>query len=147
LKNKRDEIIQVIKEYNKGEDVPHERLPLPDTLADDVPYDAKRSEHVILALLKNKNPQEMFENHRSRTGEELDPKSVKNPELKDYMTLYLEDPAGLLTIKVNRWKYPQFEQQLINARIGKDWFLIKAYKAPYYGKSLQTNYLWVIDPE
>lgn len=121
--------------------------PMPDTTADTIPYEDKKSEHVILAVLKNRNLQDLFENYRSRTGEELDPETVKDPELKDSMTLYLEDPTGMITVKVNRWLYPEIKNELWDADLDNDFMLIKGVKKPYYGKTIHAQKIWVIEPD
>lgn len=146
LKTKYEEIIEFAHKYNKGKVDPSDRLPIPNTLGDQIPYEARRSAHVILAMVKNKNPQELFENHRSRTGEELDPATVKDPHLNEYMTLYLEDPSGLITVKVNRWKYPHYKEMLINLKTGSDFLLIKAHKKPFYGKTIHADEIWPFEP-
>lgn len=122
-------------------------LPKPDTMADGIPYEDKKSRHVILALVKNRNLQDLFENYRSRTGEELDPDTVKDKHLKDSMTLYLEDPTGLITVKVNRWMYPKVKNQLWDIDLEHDWILIEGEKKPYYGKTIHARRVWVIDPD
>jgi len=121
--------------------------PKPNTTADGIPYEDKRSRHVLLALVKNRNLQDLFENYRSRTGEELDVNEVRDPELKDSMTLYLEDPTGLITVKVNRWMYPKIKNRLWDAELEHDWMLIEGEKKPYYGKTIHAKRIWVIDPE
>jgi DNA polymerase-3 subunit alpha len=142
-----DEIVEFIKDWNKKEANPKERLPLPNIVADDIPYEPVRQEFNIVALIKSKNPQELFENHRSRTGEVLDPATVKDAHLKDYMTIYAEDPGGLMTIKCDRWRFPRFKSQLINAREGRDWLVARVVKKPYYGKTVHIQDMWIMDGE
>jgi len=134
----------LIKRFIKRGDLP---VPMPDTLAQNIPYEAVRSGHVILGQLRNRNLQDLFENHRSRTGQELDPADVKDPELKDSMTLYLEDRSGLMTVKVNRWKYPEYKARLWSATLDHDWILAVVVKKPFYGKTVHVQRLWVIDPD
>jgi DNA polymerase-3 subunit alpha len=141
LKNGSAAIVKAIRRGQLGS------LPLPDTLADDIPYDAKRSRHAILGTVRARNLQDMFENHRSRTGEELDPKEVKDPHLKDSMTLYMEDESGLMTVKVNRWLYPKLKDALWDIKLGHDFVLMRVEKKAFYGKTVHCNQMWVIDPE
>ena len=145
IANNRKAIIAWIRQHNKTAD-PFEILPIPDTLADAVPYEDKPSRHVILGVLKNRNLQDLFENHRSRTGEELDPKTVKDAHLKDSMTLYLEDPAGLMTAKVNRWKYTELKDELWDAKVGQDFILARVFKKAFLGKTVHIDRMWVITP-
>lgn len=147
LKRVYDEICDFIRDYNKQQESPLDRLPLPTITADDIPYEPIRAEYNIIALFKSKNPQELFENHRSRTGETLDPATVKDAHLKDYMTIYAEDPGGLMTIKCDRWRFPQYKTALINAREGRDWLVANVVKRPYHGKTVHIQRMWVFDAE
>jgi DNA polymerase-3 subunit alpha len=122
-------------------------VPTPNTLADEIPYEAKKSNHIVMGRLKNRNLQDLFENYRSRTGEELDPATVKNPHLKDSMTLYLEDTSGLITVKVGRDLYPQVKDDLWGAEINKDYIVVSAFKYAFLGKTIHTRRLWVVSPD
>lgn len=123
-------------------------VPQVTTNADEVPYEAIEGwRGVILGRLKNRNLQDMFENHRSRTGDELDPSTVKDPHLKDSVTLYLEDVAGTLTVKVNRRIYPKFKAMIWDAKIGHDYILASVFKYPFLGKTIHIDNMWVIDPD
>ena len=129
-----------------NDDIPG--VPQVTTNADEVPYEAIEGwRGVILGRLKNRNLQDMFENHRSRTGDELDPSTVKDPHLKDSVTLYLEDTAGTLTVKVNRRIYPRFKAMIWDAKIGHDYILASVYKYPFLGKTIHIDNMWVIDPD
>lgn len=120
-------------------------LPRPNTTADQIPYEDKRSTHVVLGRLKNRNLQDLFENYRSRTGEELDPKTVDKPELKDSMTLYLEDETGLMTVKVSRHLYPEVKEMLWGTKLGVDYLLVDAFKYAFLGKTIHARALWPIE--
>ncbi len=129
-----------------NDDIPG--VPQVTTNADEVPYEAIEGwRGVILGRLKNRNLQDMFENHRSRTGDELDPSTVKDPHLKDSVTLYLEDTAGTLTVKVNRRIYPKFKAMIWDAKIGHDYILASVFKYPFLGKTIHIDNIWVIDPD
>jgi hypothetical protein len=122
-------------------------LPLPDTLSTGIPFEPKRSQHVILGLVKDRQPQDMYENWRARTGEELKPEDVKDPHLAAYMTLFLEDTAGRITLKVNRWVYPRYQRILDSAKINHDYILARVAKKPYHGRAVHASQIWVIDPD
>lgn len=122
-------------------------IPQVTATADDVPYEAGKWNGVILGRLKNRNLQDMFENYRSREGKELDPETVDSPELKDSVTMYLEDVAGTLTVKVNRKIYPRFKKAIWDAKVGHDYILASVFKYPFLGKTIHINNMWVIDPD
>ena len=121
--------------------------PMPTATADDIPYEDKPWRGVILGRLKDRNLKDLFEDHRSRTGEDLDPKTVKRPDLKDSVTMYLEDQAGTLTVKVNRHDYPRFKSRVWDAKMNHDYVLVAAKKYPFLGKTIHVEDMWVIDPD
>jgi DNA polymerase-3 subunit alpha len=121
-------------------------LPMPNTLSDGIPYEDRKSFHVVLGVPKSRNLKDLFEDWRSRTGEELDPDTVSDPHLKDSVTLYMEDEAGLMTVKVNRWMYPRYRDQIWRLVLGHHFVLAKVEKKPFYGKTVHVKEMWVIDP-
>jgi DNA polymerase-3 subunit alpha len=121
-------------------------LPFPDTTSDEIPYDAVKSHHTILATVNFRNYQDMFEDHRARYGEELNADDVRDPHLKDSMTMFLEDEKGPISVKVNRYKYPKYKQDLWGIILGHHYILAKVQKNPFYGKSVGIQEMWIIDP-
>lgn len=140
----RDNLV-AIKEAIKNGDLGD--CPMPNTIAEDIPYDPVKSYHVVCGTVKARNLQDLFENHRSRTGEELDPTTLDRPELKDYMTLHAEDESGPLTVRIDRYKYPKVKQQIWDLRLNHDFIVVEAVKTPMYGKAVKVVNLWVINPD
>jgi DNA polymerase-3 subunit alpha len=143
LKIRRD--IAKIKAAIKERELPG--VPMPKQTAEDVPYEAVKWRGTIVGLLKSRNLQDIFENHRSRTAEDLDPKTIKNPELKDSVTLYMEDQDGLMTVKVNRFIYNQFKDDVWSAKLNHDYVVATVMAYPFLGKTVHVERLWVIDPD
>lgn len=137
--------IKAIKDAINSGDIP--ALPLPTAVADDVPYEAVKWSGIVLCRLRSRNLKDLFEDYRSRTGEELDPKTVKNPELKDSMSLYMEDTSGLLTAKISRQLYPKVKGDIWGAKLGHDYVLARVFTYPFLGKTVHIDTMWVIDPE
>lgn len=127
-------------------DQPWMGLPSPDTTSAEIPYDAVKSNHVILATVNFRNYQDMYEDYRARHGEELNVDDVKDPHLKDSMTMFLEDATGPISVKVDRWRYPKYKKDLWGIVIGHHYILAKTQKNPFYGKSISIREMWVIDP-
>ena len=136
--------IRAIKSAIRNDELPG--APMPRHTSDDVPYEDVPWKGVIIGRLKDINLKDLFEDHRSRTGEDLDPTTVTNPELKDSVTLYLEDALGTLTVKVNRHSYPRFKQMVWDAKKNQDYFLCTVKKYPFLGKTVHVTGMWVIDP-
>ena len=120
---------------------------MPNTLADDIPYEAKPWGGTIMGLLKNRNLQDIYENHRSRTGDELDPATVRDADLKDSVTLYLEDATGTMTVKVPRQIYPKYKDLVWSATPGHDYIICRVKKYPFLGKTVHVEDLWIVDPD
>lgn len=121
-------------------------LPMPDTLSDEIPYDNKRSYHTIMGIVNFRNYQDMYEDHRARYGEDLNPDDVKDPHLKDSMTMFMEDELGPISVKVDRWHYPKYKRDLWGIVLGHHYVLAKVRKNAFYGKSVSIQEMWVIDP-
>lgn len=121
-------------------------IPMPDTLSDEIPYDAKKSYHVIMGIVNHRNYQDMYEDWRARYGEELNPDDVKDPHLKDSMTMFMEDELGPISVKVDRWRYPKYKKDLWGVVIGHHYIIAKVMKNPFYGKSVKVLEMWVVDP-
>ncbi|WMI33159.1 DnaE-like DNA polymerase III alpha [Microbacterium phage RikSengupta] len=136
--------IRAIKQAIKADLLPG--APMPRHTSDDVPYEDIPWSGVIVGRLKDINLKDLFEDHRSRTGEELDPSTIKRPDLKDSVTLYLEDALGTLTVKVNRHSYPKFKNMVWDATKNQDYFLCAVKKFPFLGKTIHVEAMWVIDP-
>ncbi|UAJ16154.1 DnaE-like DNA polymerase III [Microbacterium phage TinyMiny] len=136
--------IRAIKQAIKDDLLPG--APMPRHTSDDVPYEDIPWRGVIVGRLKDINLKDLFEDHRSRTGEDLDPSTVKRPDLKDSVTLYLEDALGTLTVKVNRHSYPKFKDMVWDATKNQDYFLCSVKKFPFLGKTIHVEAMWVIDP-
>lgn len=136
--------IRAIKQAIRDDLLPG--APMPRHTSDDVPYEDIPWRGVIVGRLKDINLKDLFEDHRSRTGEDLDPSTVKRPDLKDSVTLYLEDALGTLTVKVNRHSYPKFKDMVWDATKNQDYFLCSVKKFPFLGKTIHVEAMWVIDP-
>lgn len=143
--NKMHEDVAAIKQAIRDGDLAG--LPMPDSTSADVPYEAIKSNHVMVALLRSTNLQDIYEYHRSKTGEELLPENVRggSPELSSQIGLYMEDEEGLLTVKVDRFLYPRYEKELQGAKAGKSYIVFVAEKYPFAGKTLRAKALWVLE--
>jgi len=137
--------IKAIREAIRSGDLP--ALPMPTAVAEDVPYEAVKWSGIVLCRLRSRNLKDLFEDYRSRTGEELDPESVKDPHLKDSMSLYMEDASGLLTAKISRQLYPKVKADIWGAKLGHDYVLARVFTYPFLGKTVHIEKMWVVDPD
>ena len=123
--------------------------PTATSKSEDVPYEAKRGNHVWVGMVRERNLKDIYELHRSRTGEELDPKSVKEPEHVNYVVILGEDETGPLTITVHRYRglYERYKDAIWNMDVKRDLLLVKGYKRAEYRRAIYATEIWVINPE
>ncbi len=144
LRDKLSEVRRMLEDGELG------NLPVPTHRSIDVPYDRAKhnTECVWLGVIRERNLKDLFELHHSRTGEHLDPKTVKSPELQEWVVFMGEDDTDLLVVTVNRWNYRKFKQAAFSIRMNKDLVLVRGIK---YGiqsrRAIYVTDMWVIDPE
>jgi DNA polymerase-3 subunit alpha len=125
-------------------------LPTPTHTAVDVPYDrsSRDIEVVWLGVIKDINMKDLFEAHFSRTGEQLDPNTVKNPELNEWVVMLGEDDTDTLSITVDRWRYPRMKEQVWEIAKDHDIVVVRGLKKGFQArKAIYVTHMWVIDPE
>lgn len=129
--------------YRHGEE---NMLPTATSRSDDVPYEPKRGEHVWVGYVRNRNLKDIYELHRSRTGEELDPANVKEPQYVNYAVITGEDETGPLVITVHRYGglYEKYKNQIWELRPDKDLLLVRGYKRDEYRRAIYAKEIWVL---
>lgn len=114
----------------------------------DIPYN--RGENVMVTwvgMIKHRNLRELFEVNFSRTGVALDPETVKNPELNEWVIMVGQDEEELLTITVDRWKYPRFKQAIWSIKLDHDVLVIRGVKKGFQSRrAIYVQDMWIIDP-
>lgn len=123
-------------------------LPFPSSKSEDVPYEAKRGDHVWVGMVRDRNLKDIYELHRSRTGEELDPKTVKEPQFVNYVVLTGEDETGPLVITVHRWRgfYEKYKDAIWGMDTKSQMILVRGYKRAEYRRAIYATELHIIDP-
>lgn len=123
--------------------------PFPQHKSEDVPYEPKRGEYTWLGVVTDRNLKDIYELHRSRTGEELDPKTVKEPKYVNYVVFTGEDETGPLVITVHRWRglYESYKEAIWNMDPKRDLLLVRGYKRAEYRRAIYATELWVINPD
>lgn len=126
------------------------KLGLPGTTheAIDVPYEAGEDEEVVwLGIAVNRNLRDIFEANRSRTGEALNPDEVKDPHLNEWMLLAGYDGTDLLSLRVDRWKYPSLKRLLWKVKLNEDVILVQGVKKGYRtAREIVVKRMWVLEP-
>lgn len=124
-------------------------LPYPSSRSADVPYEAIRGEHVWIGKVVHRNLKDIYELHRSRTGEELDPAKVKEPQYVNYAVILGEDETGPLTMTVHRYGglYEKFKDDIWDLDPDKDLLLVVGYKRAEYRRAIYVTELYVLTME
>jgi DNA polymerase-3 subunit alpha len=124
-------------------------LPWPSSRSEDVPYEAKRGEHVWIGQVVHRNMKDIYELHRSRTGEELDPATVKQPQYVNYVVLLGMDETGPLTITVPRWDgfYDKVKDDIWDMDTDREFVLVRGWKRAEYRRAITATEIHVLSPE
>lgn len=123
-------------------------VPQPTHQSVDVPYSKGKDTRVIwIGKLKYRNQKNLFEAHFSRTGEELDPAEVKDPELAEWVTGMGYDPTDVLTLSWNRWLYPKLKDDIFDIALDKDLVVVEGVKKGFSDRrSISVRKMWVFEP-
>jgi DNA polymerase-3 subunit alpha len=126
-----------------------DNIPFPQSKSEDVPYDPVKGEHVWFGIVKVRNLKDIYELHRSRTGEELDPTKVKEPQYVNYAVIIGEDETGPLTITVHRYGglYNRYKDLIWNLDPARDVLVVRGYKREEYRRAIYAKELFVINPD
>jgi len=125
------------------------QLPFPTHTAIDVPYERGEDQEIIwVGVAVHKNLRDIFEVNRARTGEELDPSEVKNPELNEWMLIAGYDGTDLLSLRITRWRYPALKDILWKIRMNEDVLLVRGVKLGWRAaREVRVQDIWVLDPD
>jgi DNA polymerase-3 subunit alpha len=141
------------------QDVHGQMLPTTTHRSEDLPYDlgvqfdgrqwdrGQMLPVVWVGRVHDRNLRDMFEEFRSREGHDLDPSRIKEPGLKHSMVLYAYDDTDEINVRVNRWKFPQMKDLLMRVRLDHDLILVTGYKNRSFGRKIEVERMWIIDPD
>jgi DNA polymerase III subunit alpha len=121
----------------------------PTSRAEDVPYEPQQGEHVVLVSVRDRNLKDLYELHRSRTGDELDPSTVREPQYVNWSVILGEDETGPLTITVHRYGglYERYKDLIWELDPKRHLLLVRGFKRKEYRRAIYASELWVIDPD
>ena len=127
-----------------------QRLPAPTHTSAEVPYERTDADVQVvwLGVIRERNLKDLFELHHSRTGEHLDPDSVKDPQLNEWVVMTGEDDTDPLVVTVDRWKYPHMKDDVWSIDVGKDLVLVRGLKKRFQSRrAVYVTDMWVINTE
>jgi DNA polymerase-3 subunit alpha len=102
---------------------------------------------VWIGRVHGRNLRDLFEEHRTREGVDLDPATIREPDKKHSMMLYAYDDTDEVNIRINRWKFPTMKDLLMRIRLDYDLLVVKGYKNRSFGRKIEVDDMWVVDPE
>lgn len=128
------------------------KLPRTTHTSEQVPYDRDPeggdTEVVWVGAIRDRNLKDLFELHHSKTGEHLDPLTVKNPELNEWVVMLGEDDTDVLTITIDRWRYSKFKDEIWQMDLDNELLLVRGLKKGFQSRrALYVTDLWVLDME
>jgi DNA polymerase-3 subunit alpha len=125
-------------------------LPRPTHRANEIPTDADMLEVVFLGVPNKRDPRDVIEDERGKTGESTEAilKRMKDPHLTKRMVVQaLDETDTLVFLRWNRYNYPRFEEALWEMRLDTDYILVRGIKRKGFGTSIQVKDMWVIAPD
>lgn len=125
-------------------------LPRPTHDATEVPYSRGLDTEVVwVGHIIHRNLRDLFELHFSRTGEDLDPATVKDPTKREYVVMRGQDDTEEdLIITVDRWKYERFKEAVWGVKLAHDMVLVRGIKRGFQARrAIYVTDMWVISPE
>ncbi len=124
-------------------------IPKPTHTALQVPYERGRDQAIVwIGLGVDRNLRDIFESNRARTGVELKRDEVKSPELNEWLMILGTDGDEQVTLRIDRFKYPQFRSAVWDLRLGHDVIVAKGVKPGFRtAREIYVSQLWIIDPE
>jgi len=144
LKRDTDKVINYIRRNFRG------RIPVPTHTSEEVPY--SREDHntqvVWAGVIRHINLRELFELNFSRTGKPLDPETVRDPHLNEWVILVGADDTELLTCTIDRWKYPSMKKAVWDIQLDHDIVIFEGVKYGFQSRrAIKVTDMWVIDPD
>jgi DNA polymerase-3 subunit alpha len=125
-------------------------LPTPNYRGAEIPTDANNLPVTYIGIPKKRNPQDVIEDERARTGKSMAEvtATIKDPHLSKKMTLECFDDTDVLVyVRFSRWDFPRFEKQLWDMTMDHDVIIVKGVKKKGFGTGIHVKAAWCIDPD
>jgi len=127
----------------------YKQIPRPTHTGEQVPYTAGKDTQVVwLGKIVHRNQRDLFELHFSRTGEELDPADVRNPELREWVVMRGVDGTEMLSVTVDRFRYNKFREAIWGIKLDSDVVLVRGLKKGNQSRrAIYVSDIWVVTLE
>lgn len=142
-------LAHVVQQIEKGELKTRDgsNLPRPTHTASEVPSGRGRDTQVVwIGTIAGRNLRELFEYYFSRNGKELDPKTVRDPEKREWVLMQGVDSDDAVTVTIDRWRYPKFKEAVFNIKLNRDLVLVRGVKkGSDPKKEIYVSEMWVLE--
>jgi DNA polymerase-3 subunit alpha len=120
-------------------------LPMPTHTSLEIPYERGPDTEVVwIGTVRDRNIRDIFEANRAR-GEALEESEVKDAHLNEWAMLIGDDGDELVTVRIDRHKYPKFKKAIFGIKPGEDLILIQGVKPGFRSaKVVYVNKMWVL---
>jgi DNA polymerase-3 subunit alpha len=125
-------------------------IPEPTHTGAAIPTDAENLKVVYVGIPYKRNPQDVIEDERARTGDDYDViiKRMKDPHLSKKMVITcLDDSDTHVYVRFWRQSFPKFEKAAWSINLDHDVIVVQGVKRGGFGTGIHVHRLWVIDPD
>lgn len=144
--HKIDEVMEAARQaIRRGE---YGNLPDPTYAGAEIPTDAKMLPVIYLGIPSARNPQDVVEDQRARTGRPVEEilAELKRPDLIKKMAVEcIDDSDATVYLRFSRFKFPKFERGLWEMELGHDVILVKGIKRGGFGTSIHVSNMWLLN--
>ena len=63
------------------------------------------------------------------------------------MVLFAYDDSDEINLRVNRWNYDRMKDLLMRINFDHDLVLVEGFKNRSFGRKIEVNHMWRIDPD
>lgn len=123
-------------------------IPKPTHTSAEVPFSESKEDTwvVWMGRLRYRNQRNLFEAHFSRTGEELDPSTVKDPNKPDWISGMGTDGEEVISLVWDRWRYERFKDQVYGISLDDDIIVVKGKKPGFQARrAVYVTQMWVFE--
>lgn len=120
-------------------------LPQPTHNALEIPYERGKDVPIVwIGVVLHRNLRDIFEVNRAR-GEELDPEQITDPHLNEWVLMAGYDGEEIVSIRIDRWKYPRAKRAVWGLRPNDDLVLVHGIKPGFRSaREIKVHRMWVL---
>jgi Zierdtviridae DNA polymerase len=118
-------------------------LPFPTHSSRELDEEQQGKSVVWIGEMVKYNVRDVMEINVAR-GNTADLDNIKDPHLREFCIIYARDEDDQTMLKINRWRFPQYKNDIFNLKNNPGRLLLVKGRKPRYG--VQVDKLWVIEP-